>query len=122
MSLVEMLIVISIIGIISSIAVISFGSIKKEGADKVRDQRNAQALTSVFMGGETAGLSFYVDGDIEATVDNVIAGATVNDGGVFDGAHFSLKGIDEPAKQSAMQYLILDGGLLTYNPAGISPP
>lgn len=120
MSLVEVLITISVIGVITSMAIVSFDAVKKEAADKARDKRNAQQLVTVFQSGAAAGLDFYVDGDLEATVDNVIAGATANEG-IFDGAEFSLKGLEESAKQSAMNYLELNAGLLSYNPDGSSP-
>ncbi|MEM7015233.1 MAG: prepilin-type N-terminal cleavage/methylation domain-containing protein [Verrucomicrobiota bacterium] len=114
-SLMEVLVIVAIVGVISAMAIPNFQRISKDGADRERDRRNAQNLVSIFQTGEAAGLGFYVNGDLEATVENVITGATVNNGGVFDGSTFAMVGLTDTEKQGAMKYLELNGGLLIYD-------
>lgn len=76
-SLVEMLVVISIIGIVSSLAVPSISSFI-DTADKAKISRNAQNLASTYSAGLAAGHNF-ADGETQVAdvVQNIVAGASI---------------------------------------------
>ena len=115
MSLVEMIVVIFVIGIIAAIAVPTLTKVSRDAARDSRDKRNAQALAAMCSAGDAAGISFYVAGDLEATVDNILVGAASTNG-AFQGQVFKLSGIDAASKTSAMAYLTLENDCLVYLP------
>ena len=116
MSLVEMLIVVTIIGVLSAIAIVPVTRVTKEASDTSRDRRNAQQLASVCAGGSAAGVKFVVVGDLQATVDNIVAGTTASEG-VFAGSEFRVPNLSAQEKTTAMRYLeLLNDDCLVYRP------
>ncbi len=114
-SLVEMLVVLAVVGILTAIAIVPFTAVTKERADQARDRQNAQNLVSMAQSGNAAGLDFIVDGDLMATIDNIVSGGTSSDG-VFSGTSFSLEGLGDEHKLRASVYMELRDGVLLYKP------
>lgn len=114
-SLVEMLVVISIIGIIAAIAIPAVAKINgasKEGVHK----RNAQSIASVSISAQSAGLDF-VTNDLRESINNVVKGGQAV-GGVFDGSYFGVPGLSETEVAEAEKYLDLQQGILMYKGEG----
>tara|TARA_R110002096_G_scaffold4493_3_gene20753 strand:+ start:1503 stop:1856 length:354 start_codon:yes stop_codon:yes gene_type:complete len=115
MSLVEMLIVVSIIGIINAIVIVPYTKVTKERTDRARDRVNAQQIVSMAQSASAAGLTVVVEGDLDSTLDLIVTGGTSSEG-VFAGTTFSLEGMDESSVERAKSYIVLDGGALVYDP------
>lgn len=115
MSLTEVLTVVVILGILAAIALTAFGNMTEDTAEVARNRSNAKNLVTVFQGGETSGLSFYVDGDLDATIDNLVTGGTATVG-AFAGTYFGMPTLDEEQQDNAAEYLRLENGLLIYDP------
>lgn len=113
--LVEMLVVVSIIGIITAIVIVPYTKVTRDRTDQARNRVNAQQIVSMSQSARAAGVSLMVPGDLEATLKQVVAGGTSSDG-VFTGATFSLEGMDEESVEKASDYLSLNGGDLVYDP------
>lgn len=106
-SLVEMLVVISIIAAVSAIAIPSIGKLH-ESSTEAKDRRNAQNIASVFASAQAAGVDFYLTGDKTATIQAVITGAKVTDDGPFYEAFFGVPGLSSDEANLAGSYLLLD--------------
>ena len=116
-SLVEMLVVIAIIGVIAAIAVPQISNFT-EAANKGKDQRNAQNLSSVCSAAQAAGHDFVASLTTEAEiVDAVVLGATVASG-AFKDEYFGVPNMSPEEKVNALVYLELKSGVLCYKPAG----
>jgi len=115
MSLVEVLIVVTILGIFGMIAIQQMGSATRDAANASRDRHNAKNLVTVFQSAEAAGLDFYVEGDLSKTVANIVTGSTAAEG-AFAGSTFGLYGLSEENQENVLQYLRLENGSLVYDP------
>lgn len=115
MSLVEVLVVVTILGIFGMIAIQIMGSATRDAANASRDRHNAKNLVTVFQSGEAAGLDFYVEGDLAKTVSNIVTGSTASVG-AFEGTYFSMQGLSAENQQTVLQYLRLENGALVYDP------
>ena len=113
-SLVEMLTTIAVLGVLTSIALLSMSSINQNSLD-TRDRRNAQELAMICNTAQAAGVDFVVDGDLEATIKNVVAGGSPTDG-AFQGRFFGLKGMAPSDQENAKRFLELNNRLLSYKP------
>lgn len=113
-SLMELLTVISIIAAFAAI-MIPFIVGAHDEANASAHRRNAQSLAATFIAGQTAGAEFLVPGDLEATIEKLVAG-TVIEKGVFAGDRFAVPGLDEVDQAGAAQYLTLQGSRLIYKP------
>ena len=110
----ELLVTISVLGSIVSIAVLAVGSLN-ENSSRTRDRRNAQEIVAIYTAARAAGLNFIADGDVEQTVRNIVAGGVATDG-AFAGSHFGLPGLDVREQESAKAHLQISGGELLYDP------
>ncbi len=117
-SLVELLVVMTIIGIIGALALSMFGGGLSEAAAKQRDRRNAQTIASVAGMATAAGADFFVAGDKETTVQNLRTGCTPSTG-AFKDRLFKLPSISDADLQSAMTYLELTDTALSYTSNGV---
>jgi prepilin-type N-terminal cleavage/methylation domain-containing protein len=113
-SLVEMLTTIAVLAVMTSIALISMGQINKN-SEETRDRRNAQELAAICAVAQAAGLNFVVSGNLEKTIENIVAGGTPADG-AFAGKFFGLKGLQPADQITASKYLELADGTLNYKP------
>jgi prepilin-type N-terminal cleavage/methylation domain-containing protein len=116
-SLLELLVVVSIIVIMCGLAIASYGGRHREAMQRMVDQRNAQEIVSLGVCATVAGADFVVVNDKQATVAKLITG-TVGREGVWKGRVFRLGGIDEHRLPDALAYVKFEDGLLLYEPAG----
>ena len=115
-SLIELLVVVAIIGTLTSILIPMIGRMS-DGAESARHRQHAQSLASTYMAGTTAGAAFLAPGNLDQTIENIVAGATVQSG-VFAGESFRVPGIAEADRVAAARFLNLDGDRLIYRPQG----
>lgn len=115
-SLIELLVVISIIGIIASIAIPSVGSITN-AAKTASYQRNAQSICGMFAAGQAAGVS-WVGNTRNLLISDVIAGRAPADG-AFVGKTFKVPGITGTDLTNTYPYIGRDAdGNLFYDKTG----
>ena len=112
-----MLIVIAVIGALSAISINFYSHYHRDVVLRVRDQRNAQEITSLAMGATAAGAKVIEPNDMEGTILNLIEG---RDGtsGTFKGHNFRLSNMTEEEIEGAMQFLQWREGFPTYVPNG----
>jgi type IV pilus assembly protein PilA len=103
-SLVEMLIVITIIALIAAIAIPNIGN-TSSAAQASKNRRNAQTITSVFMSGAAAGVTWNT-ASLDAAIADVIAGKAPV-GGAFSGRVFKVPSIDAENQTGAKTHLRL---------------
>jgi hypothetical protein len=82
---------------------------------RVRDQRNAQEITSLSMGAAAAGAKFIEPNDMEGTILNLIEG---RDGtvGTFKGHNFRLTSLTDEDVAGSMRFLQWRDGVPAYAP------
>ena len=114
-SLMELLLVVAIIGIISSVVVMMMGRRHYIDSREAVARKNAQQFVSLSMMAQAAG-SDPVRADVMTTLQQLKAGVTASDG-AFAGQTFRLSGVAEPDMQRASYYLELKDGELQYLPA-----
>lgn len=112
-SLLEMLMVIAVIGIITSMALAVFGG-ASQGAEEAKNRRNAQEIASVASSASAAGVDFMVPGDETATINNLSVGRMASEG-VFKDRLYKLPPMHETELQGAMKYLTLTDSELLYD-------
>lgn len=112
-SLVEVLLVVALIGIVSSIAIPHINA--REVYQTVRDQRNAQELSSFSVATQSAGLNLVVPGNMDATLANVLQGGAPTTGS-FKGHKFTGPKLGWQDARAASRYLTIQSGTLIYNP------
>jgi type II secretory pathway pseudopilin PulG len=108
-----MLMVIAVIGIITSMALAVFGG-ASESADDAKNRRNAQEIASVASSASAAGVDFLVPNDEAATISNLSIGITASEG-VFKNRVYKLPTMHETELQGAMQYLTITESELLYD-------
>lgn len=116
-SLLEMLVVISVIAIMCGLIIASYGGGHRKAMRRMVDQRNAQEIVSLGVYATVAGADFVVVNDKHATVTNLINGTTGRHG-IWKGKIFRLGGIDAHRLPDALAFVKFEAGLLLYDPAG----
>lgn len=121
-SLVELLIVIVVLGIISSIALASMSNVNTTSRTVVA-QAQAQRIAGTFAAGQAAEAPGFRG--IQSVADAINAvGTGSNGGGAYASSYFQLPGVSaamdagKPADEQAAHYLQWESGLLTYHAAG----
>ena len=117
LSLVELLIVITILGILVSIAIVAFGGAEQAAVDQ-KDRRNAQEIASVAGMASAAGADFVVDGNEQASIDNLRTGVSPTRG-AFQGRTFQIGSMADTDITGAMRFLVLSGNEIVYNTNGV---
>ncbi|WP_146854447.1 type IV pilin protein [Brevifollis gellanilyticus] len=117
-SVVEMLIVVAIIGALSAVVISFYGRYHRDVVLRVRDQRNAQEITSLTMGANAAGAEVIAPDDMEQTILNLIEGRN-GKVGAFKGHHFGLSKLTAEEIAGAMRYLRWHAGFPSYVPEGV---
>lgn len=113
--MIEALIVVAILGVLSTTAIAFFSNYHRDVMLKVRNQRNAQEITALAMGATAAGAKVIQPGDMQGTIINLIEGrpGTV---GTFKGRIFRISALTEEEIQGAMEYLSWHDGFPAYSP------
>ena len=119
-SLVEMLTVICLVGIFSSVALGWYGGNNRAAIERVIHQRNAQEIVSLGVYATLGGADFVVPGDKQATTVNLVLGV-VGRQGLWKDKLFRLANLTPAEVPSAMPFVKFDDGLLLYDPAGQQP-
>jgi len=109
-SLFEMLLVISILGIMAALAIPSFGQ-QRDVFANVKSKRNAQEIVAEFTIAQAAGVSTFAAATVEETVERLVQGAVLTDG-PFAGRKFGLKSLSGEDAREAAKHLKLAGGQL----------
>lgn len=109
-SLFEMLLSVSLLGIILSLAMPLFGAPHEAYAD-IKAKRNAQELVSEFQTAQAAGVNFIVANDLAATLANIARGQAATSG-AFKGRYYGLQSISVEELPAAARFLKLSGGSL----------
>jgi prepilin-type N-terminal cleavage/methylation domain-containing protein len=110
-SLFELLMAIAIIGILGSLAMPLFAG-QQVVAHELKTKRNAQELVIECAGAQAGGVDFVVEGDLDATLANLKAGAVATTG-VFQGRQFGIRGMAvEEIELSKVLLDLRDGSLL----------
>ena len=120
LSLMELLITITILGIVMSIAIMAMGSTREAAVDQ-KDKRNAQEIASVAAMANAAGADFIVPGDTQATISNLRDG-TAPATGAFRGRTFRIPDMHDTEIQGAMRFLALNDSDLQYRQDGSRGP
>jgi prepilin-type N-terminal cleavage/methylation domain-containing protein len=109
-SLFEMLLVVSILGIMAAFALPSFGQQRDVFAD-VKAKRNAQELVSESTVAQAAGATDLVGSTVEEMVEKLLVGVRVTEG-AFAGREFGLRGMKAEDAQAAVKHLKVVNGQL----------
>lgn len=115
-SLMELMIAVSIMGILASIGVLAYGG-ARQAADDQKDKRNAQEIASVAAMASAAGASFVVSGDEQATISN-LRGGVAPSRGAFRGRTFQLGSMADSDITGAMRFLVMVNDELQYKMNG----
>lgn len=116
-SLVELLTVISVIGIIAGIALPSMGNVNT-AASKAVNQRNAQNIVSIFQSGVSAGLT-WTGGAVRNTLIGSVVSGQSPASGAFTGQSFKLPSLTGTDLTGAYPYVGIDASNnLYYDKAG----
>ncbi|MEM9479411.1 MAG: type II secretion system protein [Verrucomicrobiota bacterium] len=110
-SLVEMLVVISVIGVIAGVSVPVIGNIAGT-ADQTASKRNAQLLSHMYASANQAGAAFPVATEI-GVCNSLIDGVT----GVYIPGEFQIR-LDDEERDAAMAHLTFTDDMLLYTPDG----
>lgn len=119
-SFVEVLVVISIITILSTIAVSWFGGNNQAAIERAINQRNAQEIVSMGVCATMGGADFVVVGDKQATAYNLIVGVNGQQG-VWKDKIFRLANLRATDLPGALSFVKFDDGLLLYDSLGGQP-
>lgn len=111
-SMIELLVAISIMGLMASLAVIGFGG-SRETADDQKDKRNAQQIAMVAAMADAAGAKFLVPDNKKASIENLCQGCSPSNG-AFKNRIFRVSPMEEPEIMGAMRFLALNASGLQY--------
>ncbi len=119
-SLIEILVVISIIGLIAGIAIPQISSFR-QAATEAKAMRNAQNLAAVSSQAKAVGIDFVGSNSRAQAISNVISGATPVDGS-FAGDYFGVPNMTPSEAVIASVYLKIQDSALQYLPEGGQSP
>lgn len=110
-SLFELLLTVSLLGVLLSLAMPLFGA-QNDAFTEIQAKRNAQELVSECQAALNAGVDFIVANDLPATLSHLAQGQTARQG-IFKGRHFGLRNLTPEDLQNAARFLRLQGGTLS---------
>jgi prepilin-type N-terminal cleavage/methylation domain-containing protein len=119
-SLLELLTVVCLIGIFSSIALGWFGGNQRAAIERVMNQRNAQEIVSLGVYATLGGADFVIPGDKLATAIKLTGGVTGQQG-MWKDKLFSLTNLRPTDLPGALTFVKFESDLLLYDPAGLQP-
>jgi prepilin-type N-terminal cleavage/methylation domain-containing protein len=112
-SLLEMLVVICIIGVLTSITMIAINPGKRQRIESVAHRRTAQEYCTLAHVVEAAGAQATVPNDLLQTLRRLTAGVTITSG-AYKSQTFSVPNVDAPTQVAVSAYLELKNGELVY--------
>jgi prepilin-type N-terminal cleavage/methylation domain-containing protein len=107
----EMLLVISILGIMAALALPSFGQ-QRDVFAEVKNKRNAQEIVAEFTIAQAAGVSIFAGATVEEILARLVEGVVMSEG-PFIGRKFGLKNLSSEEVQGAAKHLKLASGQLS---------
>jgi type II secretory pathway pseudopilin PulG len=116
----ELLIVICLLGIFSSLAIAWYNGNNRDVIERVINQRNAQEIVSIGVCATMGGAEFVVSGDKLSTAINLTVGVTGQQG-VWKDKLFRLGNLAPTDLPGAMPFVKFEDGLLLYDPEGLQP-
>lgn len=119
-SLLELLTVVCLVGIFSSIALAWYGGNNRLVIERVINQRNAQEIVSLAVCATLGGADFVVPGDKQATAVNLVVGVTGQQG-MWKDKLFRLTNLKPTDLPGALAFVKFDSELLLYDPEGLQP-
>ncbi|MCX6848690.1 MAG: type II secretion system protein [Verrucomicrobia bacterium] len=117
-SLLELLAVICLVGIFSSIALGWYGGNQRVVIERVINQRNAQEIVSLGVYATLGSADFVVPGDKLATAAKLIGGVTGKQG-MWKDKFFSLTNMRPSDLPGALTFVKFESDLLLYDPEGL---
>ena len=118
LTLVELMMTVSIIGIVAAMAIPSMASLHGGEVSETRHRRNAQEIAAVFVTAQAAGLDFASSGSLEQTIRSVITGGSPTEG-PFRGKLYVVRGLLDEDVVAVQRYLSLENGVLCYHSHGL---
>lgn len=109
-SLFEMLLTISILGIMTALALPTFGQ-QRDAFSDVKAKRNAQEMVAECTVAMVAGVNFSVGATVDETIERLIKGAKAVEG-TFAGRSFGLRQMSAEDAQEAAKFLKVANGQL----------
>ena len=109
-SLFEMLIVVAVIGILSSLIIQTLSGSLTDTVRQVHDRRNAQEIAGLATSAQAAQADFIEEDNLRATVENLIDGVEVTDGAFRDSVFRLENRLSEGDLTAALKFLSLAGG------------
>lgn len=120
-SLIEMLMTLSILGIMTSLALAWFGG-DISTVKQARDQRNAQTLCTLCQSVEAAGINLAAEESTALDVlRRLVEGVTIQKG-ALKGRTFQLPGLGKEELEAASRYLTIQNGQVRYDATGKATP
>lgn len=119
-SLLELLTVICLVGIFSSITLGWYGGNQRDSIERVMNQRNAQEIVSLGVYATLGDADFVVPGDKQATAIKLIGGVTGQQG-MWKDQLFRLANLRPTDLPGALTFVKFESNLLLYDPAGLQP-
>jgi prepilin-type N-terminal cleavage/methylation domain-containing protein len=119
-SLLELLSVVCLIGIVSSIALGRYGGNQQVVIARVINQRNAQEIVSLGVYATMGGADFVVPGNKLATAVKLTGGVTGQQG-MWKDKRFSLTNLRTTDLPAALTFVKFESDLLLYDPMGLQP-
>jgi prepilin-type N-terminal cleavage/methylation domain-containing protein len=119
-SILELLTVICLVGIFSSIALGWYGGNQRVVIERVINQRNAQEIVSLGVYATLGSADFVVPGDKLATAAKLIGGVTGKQG-MWKNKLFSLTNMRASDLPGALTFVKFESDLLLYDPEGLQP-
>ncbi|WP_345735443.1 type II secretion system protein [Prosthecobacter algae] len=120
-SLIEMLMTLSILGIMTSLALAWFGG-DVGAVRQARDQRNAQTLCTLCQSVEAAGINLAAEESTALDVlRRLVEGVTIQKG-ALKGRTFQLPGLGKEELEAASRYITIQDGQVRYEPNGQVTP
>jgi hypothetical protein len=101
--------------VISSMAVPLLSN--STGYSEARLRRNAQEIASVANVANAVGMNLVVEGDLEATLKNILTGGKAS-GGAFKNHFFGVRSLTIEDARAASKYLSLEDDALLYIGSG----
>ncbi len=113
LSLVEMLIVVTIIGFVASLGVATFAGRYREVAEKARLKTTARNMVVIYNTGRAMGADVLVPDDLTATLHRVVDGFAITDG-VASGRTMALPHVSDQDIVSAQEFIDFQGGEMVF--------